>query len=57
MHWSGWGEFWLMGGYALYVWGSFAITGLLILMEVFLLRKNRNETMKQLRRMRNLEEQ
>lgn len=57
MQWAGWSEFWNMGGYALYVWGSFAITGLLILMEIFLLRKNRNHTLKQLKRMRNWEEQ
>jgi heme exporter protein D len=57
MQWSGWSEFWGMGGYAFYVWGSFAVTGLLILVEVFLLRKNRNETLKRLKRMRNWEEQ
>jgi heme exporter protein D len=57
MQWSGWNDFWSMGGYALYVWGSFSVTALLIAVEVFLLRKNRNETLKRLKRMRNWEEQ
>ncbi len=26
MQWASWAEFWAMGGYALYVWGSFAVT-------------------------------
>ena len=34
MRWSSWSEFWAMGGYALYVWGSFAVTALLMLIEV-----------------------
>lgn len=26
MQWGSWAEFWAMGGYGLYVWGSFAVT-------------------------------
>ena len=26
MQWGSWSEFWAMGGYGLYVWGSFAVT-------------------------------
>ncbi|MDC3408349.1 heme exporter protein CcmD [Burkholderiales bacterium] len=29
-----------MGGYGLYVWGSYVVTGLCILIELFSLRKN-----------------
>ncbi|MDC1433709.1 MAG: heme exporter protein CcmD [Burkholderiales bacterium] len=29
-----------MGGYGLYVWGSYLVTGLCILIELFSLRKN-----------------
>jgi len=37
MNWGGWSEFFAMGGYALYVWGSYAVTAGLIAVEVFLL--------------------
>ena len=26
MHWNSFDEFWHMGGYGLYVWGSYAVT-------------------------------
>ncbi|MDG1163607.1 MAG: heme exporter protein CcmD [Burkholderiales bacterium] len=29
-----------MGGYGLYVWGSYLVTGLCVLIELFSLRKN-----------------
>jgi heme exporter protein D len=35
MHWSSWQAFWDMGGYALFVWGSFGVTFLLIALEVW----------------------
>lgn len=38
MNWGGWNEFWAMGGYGLYVWGSYAVTLLLVLVEVYMLR-------------------
>lgn len=34
MNWSSWSEFLSMGGYARYVWGSMAVTVLLIAGEV-----------------------
>lgn len=34
MNWGGWSEFFAMGGYALYVWGSYAVTFGLIVMEI-----------------------
>lgn len=33
MNWSSWDEFWSMGGDAGYVWGSFAVVGLILLAE------------------------
>jgi heme exporter protein D len=36
MIWNSASEFWAMGGYGLYVWGSFGITALLMGLEVIL---------------------
>ena len=41
MSWGGWSEFWMMGGYALYVWGSYAVTAALIGVEIVMLRLRR----------------
>jgi heme exporter protein D len=35
MRWESWAEFWAMGGYALYVWGSMGVTVLLLAFEVW----------------------
>lgn len=43
-------EFFHMGGYALYVWGSFGATALLMIAEPILLRKRRVATEKRMRR-------
>ena len=40
MHWSSWQAFVEMGGYALYVWGSFGVTLVLILGEVWQARQS-----------------
>ncbi len=37
MNWGSWSNFFAMGGYALYVWGSYAVTLALIAVEVSLL--------------------
>jgi heme exporter protein D len=34
MRWESWSEFWAMGGYAVYVWGSVGMTSLLLAIEV-----------------------
>ena len=39
MHWNSLSEFLAMGGYGLYVWGSFGITFLAMAFEVWLLNK------------------
>ncbi len=35
MRWESWSEFWAMGGYAVYVWGSVGVTALLLALEVW----------------------
>lgn len=55
MRWSSWSEFWAMGGYALYVWGSFAVTALLMLIEVVQARRHRREVLRQLQAARELD--
>ena len=37
MNWGSAGEFFAMGGYAFYVWGSYGITALFLLLEIALL--------------------
>ena len=44
-------EFFEMGGYALYVWGSFGVTALLMIAEPIMLRNRRNELLRRLARM------
>ena len=50
MQWNSIGEFFAMGGYALYVWGSFGIAALALLIETLLLRKRHNDVLGSLRR-------
>ena len=38
MSWQGWPEFWSMGGYGVYVWGSYGITLVLVAAELLRLR-------------------
>ncbi len=57
MNWESWEAFWAMGGYGLYVWGSFGVTLLCIVGEVWLLRRHRLQTWKRLRRMKSWETQ
>jgi heme exporter protein D len=35
MRWESWTEFWAMGGYAVYVWGSVGVTAVLLALEVW----------------------
>ncbi len=39
--WQSWSDFLAMGGYGLYVWGSFAVTAAVMLGEVWALRATR----------------
>ncbi|HEU0290725.1 MAG TPA: heme exporter protein CcmD [Burkholderiales bacterium] len=38
MNWASWSDFFAMGGYAIYVWGSYGVTACLIVVEITLLR-------------------
>ena len=51
MEWASWSEFWSMGGYGLYVWGSYGATVLAILIEVMFLRRSAGDTRRRLKRM------
>jgi heme exporter protein D len=39
--WQSWSDFLAMGGYGLYVWGSFAMTAVVLLFEMWALRAKR----------------
>ncbi len=47
--------FFHMGGYALYVWGSFGVTALLMIAEPLTLAARRREMIRRLRRLARLE--
>ena len=48
MRWQSWAEFWHMGGYASYVWGSVGVCALLMLIEVWQARAARRQVLVQL---------
>ena len=41
MIWTSTSEFWAMGGYGLYVWGSFGVTAVVIAAEIWLVAARR----------------
>ena len=49
MHWNSVSEFFAMGGYALYVWGSFGATAVVVAGEILLLRSQRKAILRNLR--------
>jgi heme exporter protein D len=44
-------EFFAMGGYAFYVWGSYGVTALFMLVEVILVIRNKRTILQRLTRM------
>jgi len=56
MSWNSPAEFFAMGGYALYVWGSFIVCALIMVMEPILARKRQRTILTALRRERLAEE-
>jgi heme exporter protein D len=52
VNWQSWQDFWAMGGYGLYVWGSFGMMLLCVAGEVWLLRRHRSQAWQRLRRMK-----
>jgi heme exporter protein D len=51
MSWGSFGEFWAMGGYGLYVWGSYAVTAALIAAELAAVRMRRRRALEHVRRL------
>ena len=57
MEWASWSDFWRMGGYAFYVWGSYGVTAACVLIEVILLKRADADTRRRLKRMQQWEAQ
>ncbi len=49
MIWNSWAEFWHMGGRGLYVWGSFGVAALAIVLELWLLKVRRRAALQAVR--------
>lgn len=49
MNWASWSDFFRMGGYALYVWGSYVVTLALLAAEIMLLVLRRRKVIGYLR--------
>jgi heme exporter protein D len=49
MHWNSISEFFAMGGYGFYVWGSFGLTAVVMLGEALQIRSQRAEVCRNLR--------
>ena len=45
MIWNSWSEFWAMGGYGLYVWGSFGVTALCVALEMIWVKNARAQAL------------
>jgi heme exporter protein D len=54
MHWNNASEFFAMGGYAFYVWGSFGACALGMLIEPLQIRQQRRAVLQRLREHRNI---
>jgi heme exporter protein D len=50
MNWNSASEFFAMGGYALYVWGSFGVCAIALALETFLVGQRRKAIVQSLRR-------
>jgi heme exporter protein D len=56
MNWNSPAEFFAMGGYALYVWGSFVVCAVIMVMEPMLAKKRQRDILRTLNRERLAEE-
>lgn len=52
MQWQSMADFWAMGGYGLYVWGSFAVTAAVMAWEGLALRQRRAKALAEVRNWR-----
>jgi heme exporter protein D len=48
MIWNSFNDFWAMGGYVLYVWGSFGVTALCVALEVIWVKNARAQALTQI---------
>ena len=48
MIWNSWNDFWAMGGYGLYVWGSFGVTALCVALEMVWVKNARSQALTQI---------
>jgi heme exporter protein D len=55
MRWTSFADFLAMGGYGLYVWGSFGVTAALMALELVLLRQRRRRALDAVRNWRLLQ--
>ena len=49
MNWGSWSNFWHMGGYGLYVWGSYGVTLVVLAIELVVLAGRRRKLLAELR--------
>ena len=47
MIWNSWSHFWAMGGYGLYVWGSFGVTAASMAIEMWWVKQMRSNVLSQ----------
>jgi heme exporter protein D len=47
MIWNSWSDFWAMGGYGVYVWGSFGVTAALMALEMLWVTQARDKALSQ----------
>jgi heme exporter protein D len=57
IHWASWSEFWAMGGYGFYVWGSMAVTFLLMAVEIVQARRAHRQTLTDMAHLMQLDDQ
>lgn len=50
IHWNSFSDFLAMGGYGLYVWGSFGVTALIMVLEPIFVARQRKSTIARLKR-------
>lgn len=57
MNWGSASEFFAMGGYGLYVWGSYGVTALFMIVEVVLARKRGKDVRHRLTRLARMQQE
>lgn len=55
IYWNSFSDFLAMGGYGLYVWGSFGVTAIALAVEPLIVARNRKATIARLKRQQRAE--